>query len=222
LSELFAYIGDFVNASKEIDIAEKINEKFRKEAKCTVLISQFLRFRTNIYLLTKRPKLAERSARLALKLARTENVAESEIIRTELYLGKAIIANLPKKPAQRFKLLEEAEALLQRATMSCRSINLVEQEPDILLAWAILHKAEGNIKQAKIHANEALYLANRCEYKLKQADIHNFIAYIAKNENDSLTTKEHATLALEIARCNGSSLSYKPAMDIAIELLKGL
>ena len=137
-------------------------------------------------------------------------------------LSKAILANLQEVGDRRAKLLEEAEMHLNKASISCRSINFVELEPDILLTWAKFHYSRGNVELAKIHLDEALYIANRCEYKLIQADIHNFIAYIAKKENDALAAKQHATLALEIARCDGSSLSYKPAMDTAIELMKGL
>jgi hypothetical protein len=181
----------------------------------------FLIVRMTYYLLAKNLKLAERTARRATSLAYLDK-NELNTIRADLGLSKAILANLPKDRDKRAKSLEEAEIHLRKATTSCRSINLVVLEPDILLTWARIHFIRENIAQAKIHANEALYLANRCEFKLIQADIHNFIAYMAKKENDSLTAKEQATLALEIARCNGSSISYKPAMDTAMEILRNL
>ena len=53
---------------------------------------------------------------------------------------------------------------------------MVDHEPDILLAWARWHLAQGNRDEARQQAAEALAIAERCEYRLEQAEIHNFLA----------------------------------------------
>jgi hypothetical protein len=204
-----------------IDEAERINEKSGEKFGKRILPIVFLLFRTKNYLLARNSRLAEKTARRALKLANLDKY-ETNKIEADLNLSRAILANVPKKGNKMTNPLKEAEIFLHKASISCHSINLVEYEPDIILMWARIHFMRGNIEQAKIHANEALYLANRCEYRLKQADIHNFIAYIAKEEKDALTARKHATLALEIARCDGASRCYKPTMNTAIEIINTL
>jgi hypothetical protein len=123
--------------------------------------------------------------------------------------------------------LTEAEAHLTEALTRCRSINLVEMESDILLAWARWHRAKGkadarSTQEAKQYAQEALSIADRCEYRLKQADIHNFLAQMALEVGDHEAAKKHAATAHERAWCDGPPHCYKPALDEAERLLKVL
>jgi len=60
---------------------------------------------------------------------------------------------------------------------------------------------------------EALGIADRCEYRLKQADIHNFLAEFYFN-SDSSKAKEHALIAEERAGCG-----YVPALEKAQGIL---
>src|SRR5437016_177163 len=89
------------------------------------------------------------------------------------------------------KSLIEAETHLTDALTRCRRINLVELEPDILLAWAKWHQLQGNVAQARADAGEALAIADRCEYRLKQADIHNFLARLALDAGDRAAARRH-------------------------------
>ena len=82
------------------------------------------------------------------------------------------------------KDLNAAATHLTEALTRCRRINLVELEPDILLAWARWYRASGNAEEAKAYAEEALIIADRCEYRLKQAEIHNFLARLAMDAGD--------------------------------------
>ena len=103
-----------------------------------------------------------------------------------------------------------------------RRINLVESEPDILLAWARWHRAKGKPEEARGHAEEALAIADRCEYRPRQAEIHNFLARLALEGGDHPAAAEHAATAYERAWCDGPSHCYKPALDEAERLLNEL
>jgi tetratricopeptide (TPR) repeat protein len=95
----------------------------------------------------------------------------------------------------------------------------MEFEPDILLAWARWHRAAGHAQEARECAEEALQIANRCEYRLVQADAHNLLARLALDEGDFKEAQKHATIARERAWCDGPPHCYKPALDEAEKLL---
>jgi hypothetical protein len=98
---------------------------------------------------------------------------------------------------------------------------MVDHEPDILLALARWHRLRGT-SQAHQLATEALEVANRCEYRLKQADIHNFLALLALETSDPVAAKKHLDIAKERAWCDGEPHWYKPALDEAERLRQQL
>jgi nucleoside phosphorylase/tetratricopeptide (TPR) repeat protein len=124
--------------------------------------------------------------------------------------------------------LASAEVDLNDALSRCRRIRLVEHEADILLDMARLawQKApstdEDLIDRAKALTREALDIADRCEYRLKQADIHNFLAQMALAAADTPTARKHAKLAHDYAYCDGPPHSYKKALDQAKGMLANL
>ncbi len=65
-----------------------------------------------------------------------------------------------------------------------------------MLAWAKWHYVKNDNYQALKDAEEALYIADRLEYRLKQAEIHNFMAQIALDSLDTDTANRHAVIAL--------------------------
>jgi len=99
-------------------------------------------------------------------------------------------------------------------------LNLLELEPDILLELARWHRLKQEPKEAYQQAKAALNIANRNEYRLKQADIHDFLAQLALDANDLETVHYHATIGLERAECDGAPYWYKPAVDYAKRLLE--
>jgi tetratricopeptide (TPR) repeat protein len=111
----------------------------------------------------------------------------------------------------------EAEKHLTEALTRDRKINLVELEPDILLEFAKLRFKQKRKEEALEFADEALQIADRCEYRLKQADIHNFLAefYLAADDFDK--AKEHGEIAKERTACG-----YKPALAKAEKLLNDI
>jgi tetratricopeptide (TPR) repeat protein len=137
-----------------------------------------------------------------------------------LYFSGAAKRQIPDLPA--------AEVDLNDALSRCRRIRLVEFEANILLELAKLQyqKAAGKnkqlITQAKDLTREALDIADRCEYRLIQADIHNFLAEMALAESDKATARKHAEIAKERAYCDGPPYAYQKALDTATQLLAQL
>ncbi len=144
-------------------------------------------------------------AKKARELADVEKF-EKDIIRAEYLLGAAYLMKGD---------LIEAEQHLTEALTRDRKINLVELEPDILLEFAKLWFQQDHKPEAREKAEEALQIANRCEYRLKQADIHNFLTAFYLDVGDLTKAKEHAEIAKERAECG-----YKPALEKAEQLLE--
>jgi tetratricopeptide (TPR) repeat protein len=163
----------------------------------------------------------------ALSLARKiETLVLSNHYKHEGIVAKWLVAlSLVALAAQmdsveRQQLLLEAETDLTFALTTCRRVNMVEYEPDILLTSAKWHYLKGNVAQAHADAQEAFVIADRFEYRLKQADIHNFLAQLALDEGNRTEARRHAEIAKERAWCNSPPHCYKPALDEAERLLK--
>ncbi len=109
----------------------------------------------------------------------------------------------------------EAEKHLNEALIRDRKINLVEFEPDILLELSKLRFKQNRKPEALKLAQEALQIADRCEYRLKQADIHNFITEFYLDAGDLANARQHGESAKERAECG-----YVPAMEKAEKLMK--
>jgi tetratricopeptide (TPR) repeat protein len=150
---------------------------------------------------------ADEVLKYALKACELADVKHHvrDIIRVEYFLGAA---HLMKGN------FVETEKHLTEALAQERKINLVEFEPDILLEFAKLLFRQNHKEEALKYADEALQIADRCEYRLKQADIHNFLAEFYLDAGDLKLAKEHGEIAKERAECG-----YKPALEKAEKLL---
>jgi len=106
-------------------------------------------------------------------------------------MGAALNLTPSPSPKRRGEILAEAEQHLQEALARDRAINLVELEAPILLEVARLRFAQAVVssqssvdrqkqnqlmQEAFDFANEALQIAERCEYRLQEAEVHNFLA----------------------------------------------
>jgi len=160
-------------------------------------------------------KAAREARRLADEAARKDYPVERDFIRAEWLIGWALVALASEEKSQRGERLAEAERHLTGALRRCRRINMVDHEPDILLAWARWHRAKENVTEARRHAEEALAIADRCEYRLAQADIHNFLSRLALDEGERGAAREHAEIAKERAWCDGPPHCYGPALEEA-------
>ncbi|TEU19472.1 MAG: DUF4062 domain-containing protein [Anaerolineales bacterium] len=149
--------------------------------------------------------------------------------------------------------LAQAEPHLEEALRRCRRINLIELEPNILLELARLRHAQAALPspaaqragegpgvgaEALSLAQEALEIADRCEYRLVQADCHNFLAQLALalseagpeprrrveglEAGDIQKAQEHAETARQRAWCDGPPHRYEAAFQEAERLLERL
>jgi tetratricopeptide (TPR) repeat protein len=149
---------------------------------------------------------------------------ERNIIRAEWLLGAAHRVRGE---------LAQAEPHLEGALHRCRRINLIETEPNILLELARLRHAQAQEKvrrtsevrrtweaEALSLAREALEIADRCQYRLVQADCHNFLAELALEAGNHQKAQEHAETARERAWCDGPPHRYEAAFQEAERLLE--
>lgn len=207
LIQVEACRGRFKEARKNADDCIKAFAKAGlKSREC--ICWAFLAFRM---LLSKSSEKAIHYAGTARRLADVEG-HERDIIRSEWLLGWAKITTLPA----------QAETHLHDALTRCRRINAVDIEPDILLGWSRWHASHENYSQAQKDAKTALAIAERCEYRLVQADAHNLLARFATRNGDERQAKLHAQAAKEGALCDDVAYSYQPALDESERLLKGL
>jgi tetratricopeptide (TPR) repeat protein len=217
LGRLLAYEGAFEEAGQELDRAIRI------QAKTGRIVSQVMSqiYRAQLALLTGVPQLALEGARAALQLAEQAPLASQVVYpaRSSVWaywlLGTTLLE---------LKHLVEAEAQLTEALTRCRQINLVELEPDILLSWACWHRESEAREQARECAEEALSIAVRSKYRLKEAEIHNFLAHWEMDEGvgkaqNAVQARQHAEQAKKRAWCDGPPHCYQVALEEAEGLL---
>jgi tetratricopeptide (TPR) repeat protein len=203
LGQLLAYRGKFEESEKEL---EKAIELFIKHHQVQFQGVSWAYCALRV-LLVGNDEEALISAKKARELADVKHY-ERDIIQAEWLLGASYLAKGD---------LEEAGKHLDKALERDRKINLVELEPDILLELAKLRFKQGRKEEALDFAKKALEIADRCEYRLKQADIHNFLAEFYFDKKDFSKAKEHVKIAKERAECG-----YVPAMKKAEELSRRL
>jgi tetratricopeptide (TPR) repeat protein len=193
LGQLLAYRGEFEQSENELAKSRRYwGEINDKHGICLDKISSSIRF-----LSMSKAGEALNSAKKARELADVEHF-ERGIIEAEYLLGASHIMK---------GNFVEAEKHLTEALTRDRKINLVELEPDILLEFAKLRFKENHKEEALKLAGEALQIADRCEYRLKQADIYNFLAEFYLDAGDLEKAREHGEIAKERAECG-----YKPAL----------
>ncbi|TFH63902.1 MAG: tetratricopeptide repeat protein [Candidatus Zixiibacteriota bacterium] len=203
LGHLLAYRGRFEESTEHLAKALKRFEKLQALQSEGVVWS----YRAQAALLTSYARQALDHAKKARELADAEHV-ERDIILAEWLLGAAYLA---------CGNLNEVESHLNEALQRDRRINMVDLEVSILLELAKLRHAQKRDAEALKLANEALTIADRCEYRLQQAEIHNFLAQYYFDTGDKANARVHAEIAKERAECG-----YVPALDQAKALLAKL
>lgn len=199
LGLLLAYRGKFEESEKELATAIQMRQRLKHhQPEGVAWLHRSLRA-----LFLPDAEGALKAAEKARKLADVSH-SQQDIIRAEWLLGAAHLARGD---------LSEAEVHLCEALMRDRRIDLVIVEPDILLELAKLRFAQARKEETLKLAGDALAVANRCEYRLQQADIRNFLGKFYLAARDFSKAEEHVEIAKERAACG-----YKPAMDKAEEL----
>jgi tetratricopeptide (TPR) repeat protein len=219
LGRLLTYRGLFGKAAKELDAAASGFEEIKQ-----IQYQGFVEaYRAQRALLMGRTEEGLAAARRARKLAdeygKKEYPVPRDLITAEWLQGCALVTISDADEEGHDGRLVEAERHLHEALALCRRINNAEMEPEILLAWVRWHRLKGDRSMALTTATEALEIADRCEYRLLKADIHNFLARLALDEGDRAKAKEHAEIAKERAWCDGPPYHYKPAYEEAERLL---
>ncbi|MFB0533754.1 MAG: restriction endonuclease [Anaerolineae bacterium] len=224
LGRLLAYTGAFGEARIELKDARKVFDAFGVAQ--TNYVSVVRAYEALLDLQEGHPRSARNKAQRALELAQSKVRSifggERDIIRAEWLLGAAHRARGE---------LAQSEPRLAEALRRCRRINLIELEPNILLELARLRQAQAQEKvrrtsevrrtweaEALSLAQEALDIAERCGYRLAQADCHNFLAQLALGEGDTQKAREHAEIARERAWCDGPPHRYEAAFQEAERL----
>jgi len=223
LGRLLAYQGAFGTSDKELAIAAKVFEG-RGHSQGVGVTAAYRALRALLMGDAAAALEAGRKAReMADEFAETRHPYERDFIRAEWLLGWAKVALAFDDKSHKAEHLTEAETHLTEALSRCHRINNVEHEPDILLAWARWHRAKSDLDAARAAALDALSIADRAEYRLKQADCRNFLARLALDSGgDKNTARKEAEVARERAWCDGPPHSYKPALDEADRLLAQL
>lgn len=264
LGRVLAYRGEFAEAERELATSTAYWEK-TNDVQGLSLDSAYRTLRALLMGDTSAALEHARKAReFAEEWARTQYPYERDFVRAEWLIGAALVAGLNLTPApfltRRGETFLDAERHLTEALMRCRRINLVESEAGILLEWAKLRFVQAREQTADNgqqttnivvgrrssavalmdesfnFAIEALQIAERCEYRLDQAEIHNFLAEwhlqmaewsqgeVGKIARATLKqkAKEHAEKAKERAECDGPPYYYKVAYEKAEKMLKGL
>ncbi|KAF5433508.1 Tetratricopeptide (TPR) repeat [Candidatus Methanophagaceae archaeon] len=203
LGLLQIYFGKFEEAKVELSKSTKYNkETNRRQGICVDEA-----YRALCSLLMSNAEDAFKYAEKARELADVEHY-EIDFVQAEWLLGAAYLMK---------GNFVEAEEHLTEALNRDRKINLVDVEPDILLEFAKLRFKQNHKKEALKHAEEALLIADRCEYRLKQVDIHNFLAEFYLDAGELEKAREHVEIAKERAMCG-----YKPALEKAEKLMNAI
>ncbi|UCC64883.1 MAG: DUF4062 domain-containing protein, partial [Anaerolineae bacterium] len=234
LARVLAYQGQFLNAARELQIAASSFRRIYQEQPlaeeeirnrellgksghrlCVVWI-----FMALCAFLAGRAHATLAAARRAYKLALRRGY-ERDLIESKWLVGAAY---------RMLGELSEAESRLVEALSGCRKASFVVLEPDILLEFARLQFAlarrslalerERRCQEARDHADEALSIANRCEYRLKQADIHSFLAQLELSIGNIAEARKNAEIAKERAWCDGPPHRYEVAFQEAERLLE--
>ena len=96
---------------------------------------------------------------------------------------------------------------------------MIDHEPSILLAGARWHHGGGDRTKARRFAEDALRIADRCEYRFDQAEIHNFLARLSLDSGKPAEARDQAQKAKDYSYCDGPPHYYKPAHEEAERLL---
>ena len=199
LSRLLTYQGKSNESEQEASVAMNLLDESATQERGTIFAYRSIRS-----LLMSNAEEALKSAIKARELAEID-YTERDVIQVEYLLGAAYLMK---------GNIVEAEKHLNDALIRDRKINMVDLEPDILLEFAKLRFKTNHKKEALKFAVEALQIADRCEYRLKQADIHNFLAEFYLDAGDLEKAREHGEIAKERAECG-----YMPALEKAEKML---
>ena len=162
---------------------------------------------------------AKKSRAFVEEAARRAEPNEHDYVRSGWLLGAAHVAMAQECADDKQRHLDDAERYLSDALSRCRRNDLVGFGPDLLVTWARWNRLAGKPDLAAKSARDALAIADRCDYRLKKAEAHNFLARLAVESGDKQTAQASAEISWNCADCDGEPYCYKPARDEADKIL---
>lgn len=157
---------------------------------------------------------AEGALRHAIESRRNAQL-ERNIIQSEWLTGLAMV-QISKEESN----LLRAEEHLSEAMRRCRRIRLVEFEPEIMLALAVLYRERGERRLSFTSAEDSLSVAEECEYRLQQAEAHIFLAEMAIAMRNTEVARHEAELARVLAKGDRAGYDYKRVLDLVDKILR--
>ncbi len=219
LGLLLAHRGASDEALRELDAAFEMTKSTGDRQVQSVCFSYY----TQRALLMRDPAAALDAARKSRafveEIARRKEPDEHDYVRSGWLLGAAHIAAAESAQEGREDHTRDAERYLSDAMSRCRRADLVGFEPDLLLTWAKWHRLAGRSREAAEIAADALAVSLRCEYRLKEAEVHNFLARLALEAGDRNRACHWAKRAADRARCDGPPHAYQAALDESERIL---
>ncbi|HEV2963366.1 MAG TPA: hypothetical protein VG649_16175 [Candidatus Angelobacter sp.] len=185
--------------------------------------SSFLR---NVYDAMYAKKIGEkrsalRFARMALYHTRTTEDARDKICANWL-VGESLLEALSidnSEPVRNY-ILKEVQRHLDQAQTDAQQNQLTDYQADTLLSLARWHRANAKIQEARDCCDEALHIAEDHGYRLKKADICNFIGHLELDNGRPKQAMKWAERAKKLAFWNHPTDQYMPAITEAEKLLK--
>jgi tetratricopeptide (TPR) repeat protein len=213
LGLLLATRGAFDEAMAEFDASFQIVKEIGDQQIQSVSFSYY----TERALLMGDPSAAldaaQKTRAFVEQASRRGESAEDDYVRSGGLLGAAYVAVAERGGEGSEAHLGEAERYLTDALSRCRRNDLVGFEPDLLLTMARWHRLCGRADDARHVADEALALADRCEYRPKKAKIHAFRARLLLDEGDSISARTEAEIARDCAECDGEPSWCRGVLD---------
>jgi tetratricopeptide (TPR) repeat protein len=218
LGRVLMLCGDFEGAGKALGDAESAYGTSGRDVHGRSVLSvlqAYLSLRENS--LSRALELARR----ALDLSRIGSF-KREAAWAAWCMGEVLIREILEQGPLPEELHRQAETHLIDALDGCRRIRLLELEPNVHLALARLYHARGQDQERSLHAAEALAVAERSEYRLALADIHNFLAQVAFEGHRMQEAHGHARSAYRLAWCDGPPFAYHRGLHTARRRLSEL
>jgi hypothetical protein len=209
--------GFFDKAKEEFEITKMA---YRPTYKFQHGLSVLSIYEGQCYLRQNQPLKALECAEQAQRLSDMASLVRERVAAD--WLASISLIEIFVQTAKKKKMGLQIENYLADAIKKCHEINLIELESEILLTRARWRYVQGLVQESQKNAEEALDIAVRYNYRLKQSDIHNFLALVALKTKSRPEAFSHAKIAKDLAYCDGGEYTYKVAYDEAEKLLASL
>jgi tetratricopeptide (TPR) repeat protein len=209
LGLLLLYLGDPMAAGQELGRANRL---FKDDNELGAMGTVSARLALRSLFLPNR--LGVLAAETALERARAEcGGTDRDLIRAEWLVAATKLAFGTADQ------LSEAGSHIKAAWDGSARVQMFDLQPDILLTRAKIHHARGHSEEALRDAQDALTIAERYDFRLNQAEAHNFLGRLEAEAGRFQRSRDHAEIARARALCDGEPFVYRAALEDAESLL---